>query len=280
MGIYPDNITTGKRLKNEAHARGWTNEKMAEFLSYSSPKQISPFYSGKSKLSDDRYSMLAKAWGLREEYLKGIDDWKTDDEMLQYARIDDINAFNACKEYLKTIGVVIKLTMFISIELITLYKHWGILHSYFSEKVVNELKQKYDFSQNRANFLEKYRFSGKYLFIPLLRPYDGTNVNFDAIGKKPFPDNNAYQLADEDRKKLIYFSDNTSGTYDASYEIECLIYWENKLFARLDINDLRKFMTKLDSFAKFAVETIMPDMNITHSLYENTNNHFQEIGVY
>lgn len=280
MEIYTDDITSGKRLKNEAHKRGWTNEKMAEFLSYSSPKQISPFYSGKSKLSDDRYAKLAKEWGLREEYLKGDDDWKTDAEMLEYAHIDDINSFNACKEYLKTIGIIIKPTMFISIEITTLYKHWDLLRTYFSEKVVNELKLEYDFSLNRDCFLEKYRFSEKYLNIPLLRPYDSTNVNFDAIGKKTFPESNAYQLEEEDRKKLIYFSGNTSGIYDASYEIECLIYYDNRLFARLDINDLRKFMTKLDSFAKFAVETIMPDMNITHSFYENTNGHFQEIGIY
>nr|MCR4786015.1 hypothetical protein [Lachnospiraceae bacterium] len=69
----------GERLKREAKKRGWKNRDMCDFLGYQNEKTISKIYSGRQKLPDRCFKALSQKWGLREEYLKCIDDFETDD---------------------------------------------------------------------------------------------------------------------------------------------------------------------------------------------------------
>ena len=106
---YIDITAIGRRLKQEAKERKLSNTAMAYLLGYSDGHQISPFYSGKRALTDYQYKILSDAWGVRIPYLKCIDDFKTDKDILSYN--DDIfsNEILSFIEYLRKLNYQVEI---------------------------------------------------------------------------------------------------------------------------------------------------------------------------
>lgn len=102
-------IKRGKRLKGEAQARGIKNPQMAKIIGYSDGRQVSPIYSGKKPLTDDRYEILSKEWGVRVEFLKCDDNYRTDADCLAGESEQRIKTALAAIEYLRSIGMCVKL---------------------------------------------------------------------------------------------------------------------------------------------------------------------------
>ena len=71
---------------------------------------ISRFCSGKETLPDDIITNCSRRWKIREEYIRCIDDFRTDSEFLDYTELQNKDDFLRQKDYLETLGFVIKLT--------------------------------------------------------------------------------------------------------------------------------------------------------------------------
>ncbi len=139
----------GNRLKSEAQKRGYTNDKMAELLNYSCGKQISPIYSGTHKLSDDRFKILSEEWGLREEYLRCLDDWETDSDMWDAFHNSDLEEFRKAIEYLKTIGLSLEPGIFWLTSKKGLYNDFHSLEKYVTKSGKQYVHSIIDFSKSK-----------------------------------------------------------------------------------------------------------------------------------
>lgn len=75
-----NDVTVGKRVKEEAQKRKITTQEMADILGYSDRTQVSKMYSGARKFSKDQLELLADMWGIRKEYLIGTSAYRNDNE--------------------------------------------------------------------------------------------------------------------------------------------------------------------------------------------------------
>ena len=78
---------------------GLTLEKLAEKLEYKNFEQIYKFYSGARQVSVRAADKIYHEYGWRSEYMRGIDDFKTDDDLFaaakEYEEFEFIRAYNA-----------------------------------------------------------------------------------------------------------------------------------------------------------------------------------------
>ncbi len=236
----------GGRLKQEAKKRGLTNDDMASLLLYSSGKQISPIYSGIKELTDDRFAILAKTWNVRENYLRCIDDWETDDDMLKNTEILDIDSFKVCKAYLETLGL--RLCPFISsiLDISLVYRDWEIIKEYLTDDTINEVQTKYDFSLDLKKIYKEYK--GQYIELFWRKPLDNLGIDFSEVGKEHTELLNMYHVG----------SGKGALPHNMSYLIGFKAYYKNELLCTTSITGLQNFMQQLDSFVQCAIETLLP----------------------
>ena len=241
----------GIRLKHEAKKRGLTNDDMAQLLHYSSGKQISPIYSCTKELTDDRFTILSKAWNVRENYLRCIDDFETDDDLLKNAKIEDIDSFNKCKDYLETIGL--RLCPFISSKLpiCKLYSIWKDVQEYLSDSTIKLILSKYDFNLDEKTFNKKYYCDD--VVVQWKKTIDKININFSEVGKES-----------NNNQQYIFVSCEESNTkVNVEYEIGFHAYYNNALLCDISISGLQLFMKQLDSFARCSIDTLFKNCSNT-----------------
>lgn len=101
------NIEIGKRLRQEAKRNGYTNQMVADLINYSSSKQISPIYSGKKAIDNDRIEKLANAFNVRKEYLLCEDDFPTENDILKNINEADAKVFFSVFSFLRSLGFII-----------------------------------------------------------------------------------------------------------------------------------------------------------------------------
>lgn len=66
-----------KRLKSERDRLGLNQSEFASLLGYTNPKTISQLENGHTKLGDERVRELSKKLGVRQQYILGLDDFRT-----------------------------------------------------------------------------------------------------------------------------------------------------------------------------------------------------------
>lgn len=101
------NREIGQRIKKVAKKNGFNGRAVADLLHYESEKTISKIYSGNYNLKDEHFHALAKAFHVREEYLKGLDDWETEQEMYTAIHQHNKDEYSAIIGYLKTLGLTL-----------------------------------------------------------------------------------------------------------------------------------------------------------------------------
>lgn len=79
-----DITKSAKRIKEQRKKHGIkTQYEFQELVDYGSRNEISKVENGKMFFSEDRYDKLSRAWGVRKEYLVGMDDYETESEMIK-----------------------------------------------------------------------------------------------------------------------------------------------------------------------------------------------------
>lgn len=241
----------GSRIKAEARSHGLKNDAMAEILHYSWGKTVSDIYSGKRKLTEDRLNTLTKLWGVRKNYLRGIDDWRTDADMLKYAHIDDVKAFSACREYLHTIGIdleqVITARFFDGRDFVD---NLDWIYPYLTDDWQE------DIDNNRNDLMNWLNENWYNREVTLRRPLDGTVSNwYDNVGKEPndnadlFETRNCSSL----KESLTYYS-----TFD--------IYYKGSWYGNYEIIDIQKFMKSIDALTKCVLENTFHESDMSSEI--------------
>lgn len=175
------NQLSGKRLKEEAHSRNWSNRKVADVTGYSTPsgdRIISMIYGGKRKMSDFGFKKLAEAWNIREEYLRGLDSFKTEQDIYNTVSAKESEKFQIQVAYLKTIGITIKPKLSVLLSSGQLRKNWDAIKSCLTLDSLNHIIEKYDMSLPYPDFLKKYGFDN-YETVDLQKTFE--NVTLDKI---------------------------------------------------------------------------------------------------
>lgn len=270
-------IESGKRLKEQAQKRGLSNQAMADLLHYKNEKSISAFYSGKKKLSDDRYQLLAREWQLNESFLRGISDFETDQDIEKYASIKDREAFEACRGYLKSLSFELKPFIKIICSIESIYKNIDILPEYVTPETMASLLEEFDFSLDFETFSKKYLpdlpegifpvSTDRVLFLK--KPFEEMSISIESIGKNHTEIVSSRRIVDE--KHRLYtdslFTDSlffpsvkitrtTLGdTYN--YEVGFHAYFKNEYQGTVTIEELQRFMTQLDAFTRCAIDTLL-----------------------
>lgn len=106
--VCVDITSCGQRVKHEAQNKGYTNQDIADLLHYSSSKQISPFYSGRQQFSDGQLEILSNALGVRKNYLLCMDNYRTDNDVIEGETELLKSKYQYTFSFLRSIGFVVE----------------------------------------------------------------------------------------------------------------------------------------------------------------------------
>lgn len=241
-------LKIGQRLKMLAKEHGYTREDMSEKLNYSCG-HISRFYNGSIEVPDNVASVLAETWGIRKEYILCEDDFKTDNEMYLYLNETSIKDMQIAMDYLKTIGLVLRPYTVLSCSLTALYRHLSKIKSYIKESEIQRLQSEYNFELSSEEFSKDY-FSVD-CNIELSSPLPGMPfLCLDNISKTSI----------QDDITLLHCSDeNNPIAENCEITLYFKVYYHDELIRNISIEDLQKFIKKLDMYSKCTIETILFD---------------------
>lgn len=241
-------LKIGQRLKQLAKEHGFTREDMSEKLNYSCG-HISRFYNGSIELPDNVASVLSETWGIRKEYILCKDDFKTDDEMYLYLNETSIKDMQIAIDYLKTLGLVLRPYTTLSCSLTALYRHLSQIRNYIKESEIQRLQGEYNFELSPEVFSKTY-FSVD-CNVELSSPFSG--LPFLCI-------ENISKTSVQDEITLLHCSDeNNPITENCRVTLYFKVYYHDEMIRTIGIEDLQKFIKKLDMYSKCTIETILFD---------------------
>ena len=233
----------GERLKAEAQKRGYKNDDMADLLSYSSGKQISPIYSGTQALSDDRFALLSKEWGLREEYLRNLDDWETDSDMWAAIHDSNIEEYRKSVEYLKTIGLLLDPNIYWQTTKRGLYYDFHDLEDYITEKGKQYVNSIIDFSkpEDEAHIYPDEEYT-EYIEMKALPPDDNRWVD-DMI----------------DPSNITKESDamGYSASVDKTFNLMFKVTYNNNYIGMMSLYHVRTFLKHIDALCTASIQSLV-----------------------
>lgn len=244
----------GQRLKAEAKKRHYTNQMMADLIGYAWDKQITPIYNGTRTLKEDQAVKIAKAFGLRVEYVKGIDDWETDEDMMKYAKQEDSKSFKACKAYLETIGLEFSPQLSTFLPLGIVMNQWDFINDYLTGECIDSIQTDFNELWKNPAFREKY--ASREIVVFLRKPFDDIGLDnsaFENIGKK----NGLRNASDSYMPAVLNCRSKlkTALFYDIGYRISR----NGEYLSYRSVSDLQKFMSYLDNFTDCAINTFLFD---------------------
>lgn len=147
----------GERLISEMKTRKIKRFDLIDLIGYEPNVQtISRWRTGESPLPDDVARTLSDVWGIRIEYLQGIDDYKTDDERNKAMRADDLFAFRECLAYLRTVGITIEPCIYADFWMDELYDYFPAYRDDLTAQSLSDLTAQYDFGLDRNAFMNTY----------------------------------------------------------------------------------------------------------------------------
>lgn len=115
----------GERLNNEYHYQKqirkekkekYTQKEVADTLGLADVRSVSEKFNGHTSLSDTQFKKLAAAWGVRVEYLRGDDNYRTDSDVPVFDNEKDYDSFHTYKKYFKSIGFTFAPRMLLSVK--------------------------------------------------------------------------------------------------------------------------------------------------------------------
>lgn len=243
-------VNLGKRLKEEAKRHNEKNVTMAYILSYKNANTISEFYSGNRKLSDDRYEILCKRWGVRKEYLMCEDEWRTAEDMLIGISIKDIESFRLSIKYIESLGYRVRDIMTMTLPVRTIYSDLSIISECLPETELNRIMQEYDFTLDYKTFVKNYSLKSEKLVIK--KSLDKLPIDdMSSIGKNTsLGDLFGHVLVPADKSIL-----GINTEYSLMFQIEKS---DNESFS-ITASDLQSILKRIDRFTKFFLDDLFQE---------------------
>lgn len=166
-------VQRGLRLKALMKENNEKQETIALALGYVK-ESISRFCTGKQLLPDTAAEVLAKRWDIREEYIKCIDDFKTDLEMLDYTDIQNKEEFIFQKNYLEKLGFKFSIVYSICCSKTDVYEHKSKLLPFLRNDSYNKIISDPDYNLPFSVFKTKHNEENCELFLnrPLTKPFE------------------------------------------------------------------------------------------------------------
>lgn len=260
-----ENVTlSGKRLKQEAKNRKIKNSQMADLLNYENEKSISAIYGGRQRLTQEKIDILVKEWGIRENYIKGIDDWRTVEDMEESVKASNIREYNIIRSYLETIGLSLLPTVYWICNPRELYFEYWNMEKYISDngkKYANSIitiplspqSDNFDQEQFEDNG-HKYSDGNYNIYIELKsNPKDGMK-NINEMTKK-----------DGTEEFELYWNYT-----DDNLQIEILynVLFNGKSIGIVEVDQIKAFFNHIDLMCKTSIQTVLFNM-VNNYKFEN-----------
>lgn len=248
---YGDRICELMKEKQE------TATSMIEFLCYANVKSLSPFRTGKKKLSEDQLERLAKRWNVRKEYLNCEDDFKTDADLEKYVRKDDLESFKACQKYLESLGLRFRPCFLESCEPFDflLNGNYYRIEPYLSDDTKKELS-KYDFNLSPIQFQIKYPQTTGLDLVRLKWKNDPAKIGFDDIGLNGGTIDTYQEVA----SLPVLASGSLYNSF--GYEVYYKVVYKEKEIMLISIKDTQDFFQQVRNFSECVINSLL--INGTH----------------
>ena len=246
----------GHRIKEEAKRHNLSNRQMADILHYSNEKQISPIYSGKHKLSEDRFEELAKIWNVRIDYLKCKDDFRTEEDLLKSQHNHSKSNLQLQLRYLETIGFTISPCLYWIANLYEIYSYFSYMQRYISDSEIKHINELVDFTLSDDDADYKYDMNDHRnpIFVRLkTSPYDDEYLP-DNLSK----DNRLSSI--EHNLLLLTMEINDKSLKDirllADIDIYFDISYKQKHLGRFSIDDTERMLMHLDNICVSCIHSL------------------------
>lgn len=240
------NKKIGYRIKSLAKENGDTAQKLSEPL-FCTKEQISRYYNGHCTISDDRISILAKRWRVREEYIRCEDDFKTNEELYFAVNENDIKNMQSAISYLESLDLHLKPYSSLHCSLTALKKNIDTLKPYIKQSSLDALMEKYDFSLASCEFHREYFFEDCLVELCKALP-NHIFLQKDRISKNEHVAHATFiQVAD----------DNNLLQQNYNVNLGFLVYYKNTFIKKITVSDLQEFVKQLDNYAKCTIETLL-----------------------
>lgn len=245
----------GLRLKALMKENKEKQETIALALGYAK-ESISRFCTGKQLLPDTAAEILAKRWDIREEYIKCIDDFKTDLELLNCAEIQNRDDFLCQKKYLETLGFNISLTYTLSCYKTGVYRHKETLLPFLREDSYNEVINDPDFLLSPKEFFKKCH--SKYCCYFLKRPLDkAIEQKIESLHKETiFHDDPRYEWMCD---TYLISSDESPTGQNCEFDVSYSVIYNGKNIGAFELREIQELFKIIDAYTKFTIETLLVD---------------------
>lgn len=214
--------------KNNRRADGYrySYNDLLDVLCYANTTRISEVFNGKHRLDDNQYKRLAAEWGVRVEYLKCEDDFRTEDDMYAAAKVERTESIELHLRYLKLLGydaqphLAFHCHNFEEFRLL-----WPDLKQTIANHPINEPNEHNEYvSLDNWDGISTLPHAA-YEYIVVRQTLEGSPTN-------EYTDSN-----------LVSFS---KYCYTLDYEIS----QDGKAIASVSMNDLESIFTTMDEYAK------------------------------
>lgn len=244
------NPIQGIRLKECIKDSKLTQKELAELTPYT-VQHINNVANSRRSMTREAAHIFAEKLHVDEEYLLGISEYKTSEEMHSFTTSRGIQYMRAALDYLESIGLKLKPINSLHCSLTTLYRNINDLTHYIDSSSLEQLKHKYDFTLDTEDFYSKY-FS-QDCTVKLSHPLPDTPfLQSDSLikGSQTLPPSDAPWSG------FYTGSRNVLGAnYDVSIYFE--VYYKGNLVRKLSEEGLQNFIETLDSYSICTIETIL-----------------------
>lgn len=253
----------GARLRELIKENKEKQETIALYLGYAK-ESISRFCTGKQLLPDSAAETLAKRWNIREEYIKCIDDFKTDLDLLNCAEIQNRDNFLCQKKYLETLGFNFSLTYTLSCYKTGVYRHKEALLPFLREDSYDEVIHDTDFLLSPKDFFEKCH--SEYCCYFLRKPLDkAIEQKIGSLHKETiFHDDPRYEWMTDS----YFISSDESPIYqNCEFDVSYSVIYNGKHIGTFDLREIQELFKIIDAYTKFTIETLLIDKRMLCDLH-------------
>lgn len=247
------NKKIGVRLKGLIKEYDTKHEVTAKYLGYSTGS-ISRFCSGKETLPDAAIEKLSKRWNVRKEYIKCIDDFKTDADLLSATEMQNQSDFLRQKDYLETLGLSLDLQYTLFCPKTAFYRHREEIMPYLVDSCLEEILHDPDYTLPSQEFLKK-NFS-ETVCLHLKKPFtDELVAQIGTVHKHSIIDRDSDRFDNFDVFD-ISCTDNPLGV-NVSFKVAFRVYYNHQYVGDYGIREIQRLLKIIDAYTRCTLETLL-----------------------
>lgn len=248
------NYKIGQRFKELIKEFDGKQEVTAKYLDYHTTS-ISRFCNGHEPLPDDAIEKVSQKWGIREEYIKCIDDFKTDADLLNSIEIQNSQEFLYQKAYLETLGLEIHLKYTLFCPMVSVYRYKDLLLPFMCEESVIQIEDNPDFSLPSKDFHRKHRGEDYVLYLkkPLTKEIEasiGTPTKNSTI-------NSCYDSKFSSEGHFVIPATTSPIQTNCIFSVWFTVHYNGTFLGYYEIIDIQKVFKIIDAHTKSMIETLL-----------------------